>query len=93
MRSIIQNDKRCFVCGATQALEEHHIFGGANRAKSERYGLKVRLCHWHHNEPPEGAHFNSELNERLKQIGQRAFEARFGTRTEFMKEFGKNWLD
>ena len=34
---------RCWLCGRWGWLEEHHIFGGANRKKSEKYGLK-RLC-------------------------------------------------
>ena len=35
---------RCWLCGRWGWLEEHHIFGGANRKKSEKYGLKVGLC-------------------------------------------------
>ena len=41
------NDKRCFLCGRNDTgdpLERHHIFGGANRKKSEKYGLVVYLC-------------------------------------------------
>ena len=38
----------CWLCGKTDyglnRLERHHIFGGANRKKSERYGLIVYLC-------------------------------------------------
>lgn len=42
MKSILQdeNDKRCFLCGGYGAFECHHIFGGAYRKKSEKYGLK-----------------------------------------------------
>ena len=39
--------KRCFLCGkngAADPLERHHIFGGPNRGKSEKYGLVVLLC-------------------------------------------------
>ena len=41
------NDKRCFLCGRndpSDPLERHHILGGANRKKSEKYGLVVYLC-------------------------------------------------
>ena len=57
MKSIIQSERECFICGSPY-VEEHHIFGGAYRKKSEQYGLKVFLCHCDHNEPPNGVHHN-----------------------------------
>ena len=59
-KSIISNEKRCFRCGTTIWLERHHIFGGAMRKKSEHFGLWVYLCHRHHNEPPNGVHYNRD---------------------------------
>ena len=38
------HDGYCWLCGRWGHLEEHHIFGGANRKKSTRYGLTVFLC-------------------------------------------------
>lgn len=64
-KSILQSDKECYLCRkrynlrTTRGLEEHHIlFGRGRRELSERYGLKVWLCHNHHNEPPLGVHFD-----------------------------------
>ena len=91
MKSILQKEKECFFCGSTVWLEEHHIFGGALRKKSERFGLKVWLCHNDHNEPPNGVHHNMAVNLKLKQIGQKAFEEKHGHET-FMKEFYKNYV-
>ena len=34
----------CFLCGKTGWLEEHHVYPGPFRDKSEKYGLKVGLC-------------------------------------------------
>ena len=49
MKSIIQSEKKCFITGRTDNLQEHHIFFGAkNRENSERYGLKVWLTAEHH---------------------------------------------
>ena len=31
----------CFLCGKTGWLEEHHVYPGPFRDKSEKYGLKV----------------------------------------------------
>lgn len=94
MKSIINNEKRCYVCGCYGSIEEHHIFfGRANRKKSEQYGLKVYLCVEHHRASPGGVHGgNKELNYALKRIGQQHFE-KTHTREEFMQEFGKNYLD
>ena len=57
MKSIMQGQKRCLICRSPY-VEKHHVFGAANRQNSEKYGLTVWLCHKHHNEPPEGVHFN-----------------------------------
>lgn len=101
MKSIMQTKKECYVCrslvGAEMSLpdtglEMHHIFGGAaNRKLSEKYGLKVWLCHRHHNEPPEGVHFNRELMQQLHEEGQRAFEKAY-PELRFISFFGKNYL-
>lgn len=91
MKSILQNEKRCFFCNSSQWLEEHHCFGGANRKLSEKYGLKVWLCHNHHNEPPFGVHHNAENMRKLRAAAQAKFEETH-TREEFMRLFGKNYL-
>ena len=90
MKSIVQEEKACLFCGRTPT-EEHHCFGGANRKLSEKYGLKVYLCHEHHNEPPFGVHFNKENMDMVRRIAQRKFEETH-TREEFIKIFGRNYL-
>lgn len=92
MNSIIQKDKKCFLCCTTMNLEEHHIFGGnPNRELSERYGLKVWLCHRHHNEPPNGVHFRKEYMDLLHEEGQTQFEIHYPN-LNFREIFGKNYL-
>lgn len=51
--------------------EEHHIFGGANRKLSTKYGLTVRLCIYHHREGKEAVHNNHEKMMLLKALGSR----------------------
>jgi len=73
MRSIIQDERSCYVCHSPY-VEEHHIFyGTANRGLSEKYGLKVWLCSKHHR-GKSGVHFNKALDERLKQVAKQRFE-------------------
>lgn len=93
MKSIIQNEKKCLVCQST-TVHEHHIFGGPNRKKSEKYGLKVYLCPYHHLAGVGGkdsVHGNPEIMDAYHSIGQRIFEQDH-TREEFMREFGKSYL-
>ena len=93
-KSILQDDKVCYICGTTASIEEHHIFGASNRKKSEKYVLKVYLCHKQHNEnvPGDpGVHHSKVLNIWLKQIGQRAFIESYPGK-DFLAEFGRNYL-
>ena len=72
MKSIIQEEKRCWVC-RNPHVEEHHIFyGSANRALSEKYGLKVYLCPYHHRGNC-GVHFNPKLDDMLKGVAEQRF--------------------
>lgn len=92
MQSVIQKEKRCYVCGTTYGLHDHHIFHGtSNRKNSEKYGLKVWLCGLDHNLSNKGVHFNKELDLELKQLAQEVFEQEH-TRDEFRAVFGKSWL-
>ena len=86
-------ERKCFLCGSAQWIERHHVFGGANRKLSEKYGLVVDLCHYCHNEPPNGVHFNREIRERLQARFQQAAMDRYGWSTDdFIKIFGRNYL-
>lgn len=93
-KSIIQTEKECFMCGRHYWLEEHHILAGnPNRKLSEKYGLKVWLCHNCHNEPPYGVHHNQENNLKLKRIAQqKAMSYYKWSVDDFRRIFGKNYL-
>lgn len=87
-------ERSCKLCGSHTCIERHHVFGGANRKKSEKYGLVVDLCHNCHNEPPYGVHHNKDLMLVLKQFGQRKVMLKQGwSKEDFIREFGKNYLE
>ena len=91
MRSILQAEKACYLCGRRFHLEKHHIFGGvANRKLSEKHGLWVYLCADCHR-GTEGAQYDRTKNQRLKMDAQFAFE-RTHPHAEWMKIFRKNYL-
>ena len=84
----------CFLCGRWTQLEKHHIFGGALRKKSERYGLTVYLCHTCHNEPPNGIHHSAQAMQALHEYGERKWIAEHNATIEdFRREFYKNYLE
>ena len=93
-KSILQTNKECYFCGSQNWLESHHVFNGnPNRTLSEKYGLKVWLCHEHHNEPPNGVHFNASINQWLKATTQQKAMEYYGWDVDtFRSKFGKNYI-
>ena len=98
MKSIMQNkDGRCYLCQKLYdnynpvVTEEHHCISGPNRNLSERYGLKVWLCIYHHREGKQAVHSNIDMKKELCQDAQRAFEAHW-PELSFREIFGKNYL-
>lgn len=87
----MQEKKECWVTGQTTGLHKHHIYGGARRKLSEKYGLYVYLTPKWHNMSGYGVHFDYELDKKLKIAGQKAFEEVY-SRQLFMKLFGRNYL-
>ena len=90
--------RECFLCGkngSPDPLDKHHIFGGANRKKSERFGLTVDLCHNEcHIFGKHAVHNDVNVMQRLHEYGQRkAMEENGWSIEDFIREFGKNYLE
>lgn len=95
--SIIQKNKhRCFLCKRTdKPLDCHHIFyGRANRKKSEKYGLKVYICHIGcHEYGAKAVHCNIEIDNLLKAYAEQKALDHYGwSIDDFIKIFGRNYL-
>jgi hypothetical protein len=97
-KSIIQENRSyCFICGKNanyEPLDCHHVYGGANRKKSEKYGLKVYLhhheCHIFGN---DSVHRNAKVDRELKATVQERAMKHYGWSVEdFRAIFGKNYL-
>lgn len=92
-KSIITEEKKCYICGSRRWIEIHHVFFGPNHKTSERYGLKVPLCHYCHNEPPNGVHHNKEINRKLQAHVQKKAMEFYGWDMETWRAlFGRNYL-
>lgn len=98
MESILQSDKtKCFLCGMNanvEHLDAHHIFGGANREKSEQYGLKVYLHHSKcHIFGKDSVHQNPAVSNKLKAHAQKLAMQYYGWDVNtFRLIFGRNYL-
>ena len=93
MDSIIQTERKCYICHSRRAIHKHHVFfGRGNREKSEKHGFTVFLCAPHHNMGDNCVHRNREMDLFIKRECQRAFE-RTASRAEFISIIGKNYLE
>jgi len=93
MESIIQKVKECYVCKSRGLLHSHHIYAGAKRQLSEKYGLKIWLCPYDHNMSDKGIHFNPTLDSRVKAMAQeKAMEYYGWSVDDFIKIFRRNYL-
>lgn len=92
MKSILQNEKVCYLCGGEYGLERHHIFAGvANRRISEAKGLWVWLCGDTCHRGADGAQYDPEKNFYLKQMAQMAYEQTH-SHDEWMKLIRRNYI-
>lgn len=91
-KSIITDDLRhCIVCGSSH-VEIHHVFGGtANRRLSDKFGLIVPLCNFHHTGSSEAVHFNRKFADELHAVGQAKFMENYPM-LSFIEIFGRNYL-
>lgn len=96
--SIVQSEKRCWLCGGTgnlfNPLERHEAFGAANRKQSIDDGLTVLLCgETCHRNGPNAIHNHRGNRLRLQAEAQQAYMDHTGaTADEFKARYGKNYL-
>ena len=72
-------------------MQVHHIYFGPLREISDKNGFWVYLRADKHNGSNDSAHFNREIDLRLKRECQAKFEETH-TREEFMVLIGRNYL-
>ena len=91
MKSILQDEKKCYITGSTNNLHKHHVYMGSDRKKGDKWGCWVWLRADWHNMSSHGVHFNKELDLKLKREMQEAFEKKYGKK-KFFEVFHKNYL-
>jgi len=92
LKSVFTDDMdHCYYTGYP-IVERHHIFGAANKARSEKYGFIIPLSPELH---PNGANAGQSarmVDNSLKRMAQKYYEEHYGTREQFIEEFGKSYL-
>ena len=90
MESIFKTkDDHCVLCGTKHGLHTHHIYPGAFRNASEKYGLTIRLCwqcHTMTHNKPELMKYWQEKYQRL------AMEHYNWSIDEWIDHIGKNFI-
>lgn len=92
LKSVFTDDMDHCMFTGYPGVERHHIFGGSNRKRSEKYGFVAPLRPDLH---PNGVHAGPDaktIDLILKMKAQVYFEERYGTRDDFIREFGKSYL-
>ena len=92
LTSVLTDDMDHCMFTGSNVVERHHVFGGPYKKQSEIRGFIAPLRPDLH---PNGVFAGKQAKEvdlRLKTMSQEYYESNYGTREEFIKEFGKSRL-
>lgn len=91
--SLLQDEKKCYICDRMNNIHCHEVFFGKNRRKSIEDGCCIYLCGFHHNQSNRGVHFNKELDLMIKKQMQLYWMKHYNkTIEDFIKRYGRNYL-
>lgn len=93
-KSIISSSKLCYICGKWATETHHCIYGTGKRKLADEDGLTVRLCRDCHTAiHNSNKDFDRWLDKALKQTAQGKWEERYGSREDFIRRYGRSYLD
>ena len=91
-RSIFTSNMDVCVITGCSGAEPHHIFGGANKVLSEKYGFMLPLRHDWHRSTNYAIHSDRKLNLKYKLLCEDFYINELGkSKEEWIEEFGKWW--
>lgn len=92
LTSVLTDDMdHCMFTGSNR-VERHHVFGGCYKKKSEARGFIAPLRPDLHVNGVFAGPQAKDVDNRLKRMCQEYYEEHYGTRKEFIEEFGKSRL-
>jgi len=78
----------CEIC-RMPAHHLHHVFSGiSNRSMSTKYDFTMYVCYRCHKRMHDSPYFAL----KYKIMFQKLYEKKYGTRDQFIKEFGRSWI-
>lgn len=92
LHSVFTDDMDHCMFTGNAPVERHHIFGGSNRKKCEKYGFIAPLRPDLH---PNGVFAGKDAKSVdlvLRTKAQAYYEEHYGSREDFIREFGKSYL-
>ena len=90
--SVLTDDMDHCMYTGSNVVERHHVFGGSRKTASEKRGFIAPLRPDLH---PNGVFANKDakkVDDELKTRCQKYYEEHYGTRQQFIDEFGKGYL-
>lgn len=90
--SVLTDDMDHCMYTGSNVVERHHVFGGSRKTASEKRGFIAPLRPDLH---PNGVFAGKDakkVDDELKTRCQRYYEEYYGTRQQFIDEFGKGYL-
>lgn len=85
----------CIITGRSKAegaaVEIHHIFNAANKKAAEKYGFVIPVVAEWHTLASYSLHQDMHLNIYWKRKCQEYWLEHYGTKEQFIAEFGKWW--
>jgi hypothetical protein len=78
----------CEICHKWDWLQRHHVFNGAFKKASEKYGYLIDVCPECHRR----IHGDAVYRKIIKARFQKKYEEEIGTREDFRKEFVTSYL-
>ena len=92
LTSVFTDDMEHCMFTGNAPVERHHIFGGSNRERSEKYGFIAPLRPDLHPNGVFAGQAAKSVDLALKTKAQTYYEEHYGTRGQFIQEFGKSYL-
>ena len=90
--SVLTDDMDHCIYTGSNVVERHHVFGGSRKKASEKRGFIAPLRPDLH---PNGVFAGKDakkVDDELKTRCQKYYETHYGTRQQFIDEFGKGYL-
>lgn len=89
-KSVVQEEKKCFLCGTVIGLDPHHAIEGAYHDQAEDYGIWIWLCRKCHRK----LHDNEAEMKKIRAIAQKKAMKYYGWKlNDWLFIFGRSFLE